>query len=126
MVGLKMKKHLEIIKGFGSFLLLFMLVSAVAVGTPEVTVKIVETVTIESTNSGDNGNGGDTIPTESPDSEDSGANGDLNPDVEPTDFQPDESTYDDEWVELFLSMIDADPFVMFGDFPELDAIANFE
>jgi hypothetical protein len=69
---------------------------------------------------------GDTTPTESPDSEGSGANGDLNSDVEPTDLQFDESTYDDEWVELILSMIDADPFVMFDESPMLDAVAAFE
>jgi hypothetical protein len=69
---------------------------------------------------------GDTTPTESPDSEGSGASGDLNSDVEPTDLQFDESTYDDEWVELILSMIDADPFVMFDESPMLDAVAAFE
>jgi hypothetical protein len=68
----------------------------------------------------------DTTPTESPDSEGNGANGDLNPDAEPTDLQLDESTYDDEWVELILSMIDADPFAIFDDFQGLDAIAAFE
>jgi hypothetical protein len=50
----------------------------------------------------------------------------LNPDAEPIDLQFDESTYDDEWVELILSMIDADPFVMFDESPMLDAVAAFE
>jgi hypothetical protein len=153
---LKVKKHLEIIKGFVLSLLLLLLVSAVAVSEKECEIS----VTVVESSSDENGNAKTVITTydtesvtqtieisESgtsviPDEEDAAtADGDTTPttsegdttpaespdsDVVPTDFQPDELTYDDEWVEWILSMIDADPFVMFGDFPELDAMANFE
>jgi hypothetical protein len=152
--GLKMKIHLEIIKGFGLLLLLFVLLSAVAVSEKscEISVTIVESSssedgteakTVITTYDSESGLtetteifGDDSTTTEGSDSEDNGSNGDTAP-VENTDLgdmpdsQPDDlvlEEYDDEWFELILSMLDDEnSLVIAGDFPEdINNIFNIE
>lgn len=121
MEGIKVKAHLKIIKWFGPFILLFLLVSAVAVSdnTYKVSVTIVQssssgksddantvintytkesespethvTSEIHGSDSSLIINEEDTTPNESTDSEESGADDNLNPSVMP-DFQLDELT----------------------------------
>jgi hypothetical protein len=138
--GITVKIHLKIIKGFGLLLLLFVLVSAVAVSdsTHKVSVTIlssssedsddantiVNSYTVESDSpnvhvkSVISGSGSseitseeDTIPTESTDSG-----------IMPPDFQLDGLTreeYNDELLEWILSMLDEDPLLTIGDFPQV-------
>ncbi len=135
-----MKKHLEIIRGFGLFLLLVLLVSAVAVGTPKVSVTIVQ---VSSSGEGDDANtvtntyteesespnthvtgeisGNDastttnedgTTPTESTDSGES-----TDPGVMPS-FEIGESTleeYSDELSKWISSMLDEDDLLLAND-----------
>lgn len=121
-----MKIRLEIIKGFSLLLLLFMLVSAVAVSedTYEITVTVVQNSssedggdsnTVISTYDSEGGltetteifgsasvvipTGEDTIPTESTDSVDSNANGNPDPGIMPPNSNPDRLTYEERSVD---------------------------
>jgi hypothetical protein len=152
--GLKVKNHLEIIKGFGLSVLLLLLVSAVAISenSCEISVTIVESSssedgteakTVITTYDSESGLtetaevfGVDSIITGGSDSEDNGNNGDTVP-AENTDLgdmpdsQPDElviEEHNDEWFEWILSILDDEnSLAMASDFSEdINDIFNIE
>lgn len=126
MGGILVKKHLEIIKSLGMSLLLFLLLSAVAISedSREITVTIVqsssssgsaESKTVITTYDSESGLtettevfGEDSTTTGGSDPEDNDRNGDTVP-AENIDSQPDDlvlEKFSDEWFESILSMLD--------------------